>query len=170
MNRLKRSIRKLALLEHKLEEKTIQLANQEQHEEGKIKRASELFHSVGSVTRWRARTKAKVWAKELHQPKIPPLDRFRNYAKLALICIRLCKYSHENLVKSQDEYLSIIQITEDFVPIIEQDEMFFDARIYRASKEQRLPVEARKILKRDPRYRTDKEVNYVSVNNLAPSL
>ena len=36
VGRLKRTIRKLALLEHKLEEKTIQLANQEHHDEGKV--------------------------------------------------------------------------------------------------------------------------------------
>ena len=37
MSRLSRRIKKLALLEHKLEEKTIQLANQEQHDDGKVR-------------------------------------------------------------------------------------------------------------------------------------
>ena len=50
-------------------------------------------------------------------------------------CDIISLYLLYSLVASQDEYLSIIQITEDFIPIIEQDEMFFDARIYRASKE-----------------------------------
>ena len=44
-------------------------------------------------------------------------------------------FSSDSVAASKDEYLSIIQVTEDIMPIMEQDDMFFDARIYRASKE-----------------------------------
>ncbi|XP_052818491.1 uncharacterized protein LOC128244528 isoform X1 [Mya arenaria] len=96
------------------------------------------------------------------KPKIPPLQRFRNYAKLALICVKLCKYSHEAVAADSDEYLSILQITQDYVTKTDdQDGLFFDHTLFKANKEQRLPGDARKILQKDFKYRSEKEIQYL---------
>ena len=49
------------------------------------------------------------------------------------VCFSL--YLIPSVAASKDEYLSIVQVTEDFIPVLEPDDLFFDARIYRASKE-----------------------------------
>ncbi|XP_052261967.1 uncharacterized protein LOC127865918 isoform X2 [Dreissena polymorpha] len=94
--------------------------------------------------------------------RIPPLQRFRSYVRLTLICVRLCKYSHENVQAARDEYLSIIQVTQDYVTRTEDpDGLFFDPTVFRANKEQRLPADARKILQKDQQLRTEKELEYL---------
>ena len=52
---------------------------------------------------------------------------------LSHVCVSLDHFS--SVAASKDEYLSIVQVTEDFIPVLEPDDLFFDARIYRASKE-----------------------------------
>ncbi|XP_053382174.1 uncharacterized protein LOC123564088 [Mercenaria mercenaria] len=96
------------------------------------------------------------------KPKVPPLLRFKGYVRLVLICVRLCKYSHENVEASKSEYLSIIQVSEDYVTsTADPDGIFFDPTLFRANKEQRLPADARKILQKDFRMRTEKEIDYL---------
>ncbi|KAL4239779.1 hypothetical protein ACF0H5_000582 [Mactra antiquata] len=117
---------------------------------------SGLLNAISQVRQRSARPRTPV------KPKIPPLVRFRSYGRLALICVRLCKYSHENVAKSQDEYLSIIQVTRDYVTeTATTDELYFDPKLYVANKEQRLPVDARRILQKDSKLRTLKDIEYL---------
>ncbi|KAL3877149.1 hypothetical protein ACJMK2_034898 [Sinanodonta woodiana] len=95
--------------------------------------------------------------------KVPPIVKFRSYARLAVLCARLCKYSHENIDTGKSDFLSIIQNIDEFVPILARDGLFFDPKIYRANKEDRLPAEARNILKRPQQLRTKKDNQYLQI-------
>ncbi|KAK3591738.1 hypothetical protein CHS0354_019508 [Potamilus streckersoni] len=95
--------------------------------------------------------------------KAPPIVKFRSYARLAVLCARLCKYSHENIDTGKSDFLSIIQNIDEFVPILARDGLFFDPKIYRANKEDRLPAEARNLLKRPQHLRTKKDNQYLQI-------
>ncbi|KAK3090499.1 hypothetical protein FSP39_012319 [Pinctada imbricata] len=94
--------------------------------------------------------------------KVPPVVNFRRYAKLAVMCVRLCKYSHESVASSQSEFLSVIQYSQDLATV-DRGGLYFDPSEYKAIKQDRLPQEARRILQTRQEARTDKEIAYLQI-------
>ncbi|KAK3591739.1 hypothetical protein CHS0354_019508 [Potamilus streckersoni] len=113
---------------------------------------------LSALAKWKVKTKTTATP-----TKAPPIVKFRSYARLAVLCARLCKYSHENIDTGKSDFLSIIQNIDEFVPILARDGLFFDPKIYRANKEDRLPAEARNLLKRPQHLRTKKDNQYLQI-------
>ncbi|XP_060071554.1 uncharacterized protein LOC132551433 [Ylistrum balloti] len=93
---------------------------------------------------------------------VRPVVRFRRLARLAVICCRLCQESRESVNASKAEYLSVIQVSQDYAQL-DRGGLFFDPSEFKANKQIRMPQEAKRILHDNPRKRTKQEIDYLRI-------
>ncbi|KAK7112636.1 hypothetical protein V1264_012064 [Littorina saxatilis] len=88
---------------------------------------------------------------------------FRTYGRLTLICIRLCKISLESLEGARAEFLSVLQVLDDFGTAIDRGGFFFDPDDFKANKQNHLAYEAKRVMQMDPATRTDRDIAYILI-------
>ncbi|XP_021350615.1 uncharacterized protein LOC110448602 isoform X2 [Mizuhopecten yessoensis] len=93
---------------------------------------------------------------------VRPLVRFRRIARLALICCRLCQQSKDSVDASKAEYLSVIQVSQDYAQL-DRGGLFFDPSDFKANKQIRMPQEARRILHDIPHKRAKRDIDYLRI-------
>ncbi|XP_048248593.1 uncharacterized protein LOC124151217 isoform X1 [Haliotis rufescens] len=104
------------------------------------------------------------WRPTLEPVKVlvHPRKRFKRYIRLALICIRLCNTSYQSVKESGDEFLSVIQVSQDYATI-DRDGLFFDTNDFKADTQDRVPQEAKRILQMKPEERSLRDVQYLVI-------
>lgn len=96
--------------------------------------------------------------------RIHPRDRFRRYARLAVVCVRLCQQSQKSVEAHESEFLSVLQYMNLDLQNVDRRGLYFDPSDYRRTdKEERLPVEAKRILQKPQNLRTRKEIHYLQI-------
>lgn len=96
--------------------------------------------------------------------RIHPRDRFRRYARLAVVCVRLCQQSQKSVEAHESEFLSVLQYMNLDLQNVDRGGLYFDPSDYRRTdKEERLPVEAKRILQKPQNLRTRKEIHYLQI-------
>lgn len=96
--------------------------------------------------------------------RIHPSDRFRRYARLAVVCVRLCQQSQKSVEAHESEFLSVLQYMNLDLQNVDRGGLYFDPSDYRRTdKEERLPVEAKRILQKPQNLRTRKEIHYLQI-------
>ncbi|XP_062567473.1 uncharacterized protein LOC134229716 isoform X2 [Saccostrea cucullata] len=91
-----------------------------------------------------------------------PLERFRRCVRLVIVCVRLCQQSQKSVESHESEFLSVLQYMDTLD--VDRGGLYFDPSDYKkTTKEERLPLEARRILQKSQELRTDKEIHYLQI-------
>ncbi|XP_048761570.2 uncharacterized protein LOC125670440 isoform X2 [Ostrea edulis] len=91
-----------------------------------------------------------------------PGERLRRCVRLVIVCVRLCQQSQKRVESHGSEFLSVLQYMNTLD--VDRGGLYFDPSDYRkTNKEERLPVEARRILQRPQDLRTDREIHYLQI-------
>ncbi|CAL1530709.1 unnamed protein product [Lymnaea stagnalis] len=97
------------------------------------------------------------------KPMVVLGPKFKLYAKLVLLCIRLCKQSVRNFARSRHQYESVLRSVDECATEISWDGHIFYPGHYCTEKPQILSSSARRILKQDPRSRSDEDIEMLLV-------
>ncbi|XP_041362226.1 uncharacterized protein LOC121378215 [Gigantopelta aegis] len=136
-----------------------------------VRRPKVTFIKV-TMSKARRRRDSKRWTHQhtadssqymTHVTRVPPIVRFRRYVRLTLICIRLFKTSYKSLKDSGEEFLSVLQVSEEYGAVIDRRGLIFDPKHFKANTEERLGQEARRLLQMDPRERTETDLQYLVI-------
>ncbi|XP_061191142.1 uncharacterized protein LOC133199348 isoform X2 [Saccostrea echinata] len=93
-----------------------------------------------------------------------PLERFRRCVRLVIVCVRLCQQSQKRVESHESEFLSVLQYMYMDTLNVDRGGLYFDPSDYKkTTKEERLPLEARRILQKTQELRTDKELHYLQI-------
>ncbi|XP_076074111.1 uncharacterized protein LOC143045473 isoform X1 [Mytilus galloprovincialis] len=108
------------------------------------------------------RTPLVKWRLKPRQ-KISLLQKFRLCGRLAIICYRLCKFSYNRVDSNKAEFLSILQESDQMSDNKNIDGLLFDPNQYKANKQDRVPIEGKRILRVSPQKRTERDLRYLQV-------
>ncbi|CAG2248711.1 unnamed protein product [Mytilus edulis] len=108
------------------------------------------------------RTPLVKWRLKPRQ-KISLLQKFRLCGRLAIICYRLCKFSYNRVDSNKAAFLSILQESDQMSDNKNIDGLLFDPNQYKANKQDRVPIEGKRILRVSPQKRTERDLRYLQV-------
>ncbi|GFN96344.1 cyclic nucleotide-binding domain-containing protein 2-like [Plakobranchus ocellatus] len=87
----------------------------------------------------------------------------KTWSKLAILCIRLCKQSVENLARPRGQYQSVMQVLDEYGAKISFRGLVFSRKDFRVTDQHSLSRGARQLLKQEPSTRTERDINVMLV-------